>query len=132
MDISSGYNMPITFVSFTILPYFVLIALFVNLIQKKISKWNKKRYATLYLSILFGSLFIVSLLFLRFNIPDFLFVPVWIAAAGIVIVRKHDFFPFRLFCSNCRKLLSIRKIVFYDDILCAECGKNEPKEEIHT
>ena len=117
--------MPITFVALSIFPYCLLAALLVNLIQKKVSKWNKKRFATLYFSCLFGAICVFALIFLRFRIPDFLFIGVLIAAVVVVIVKKQDFLPFRLFCSNCRKMLSIKQFVFYDTKLCDNCSKND-------
>jgi hypothetical protein len=127
------YTMPqatIVYTLFRALPVAILLVLLVNNIQRFAKTgWNAKRFATFYLALFTGGLFVITLLFLRFRVPDVYLVPVAVAAIIVLVILRGKFFPFRLRCTQCGAALSLRVILFGAEDLCRSCSTAARKEE---
>lgn len=113
------------FVSNNFFWLFVAI-LAVNLFQRKyLAVGERKRFATLYMSMVVLAVMAFSALLLQFSLPDWLFLPFIALLAGAVWVFRAKIFPFRLRCVRCAGRLQGDRILYYDNNLCAECDAKE-------
>ncbi len=113
------------FVSNNIFWLFVAI-LAVNLFQRKyLAVGERKRFATLYMSMVVLAVMAFSALLLQFSLPDWLFLPFIALLAGTVWVFRAKIFPFRRRCARCSVKLPFDRILYYDNNLCAECDAKE-------
>ncbi len=112
----------VSFALSKILPFVLLGVLGFNLVQMLFkSGWNRKRFATFYMTCLVGGLTVISIFFVQYGISDFFLIPAFVIAVIIPVVKRKVFFPFSPFCAKCGKRLSIRKILFIDPAYCGAC-----------
>lgn len=83
---------------------------------------QKKRFASLYLAGLILLMYLFAALIDRFFLNDLFLIP----AVGILltaaVVKRHLFFPHKIRCISCGKRLPIKKILYYDVPICANCS----------
>ncbi len=105
-------------------PWLVVALLTLNLGQRRhLEHGERKRLATLYLSLLALGIFSAAQLILLYDWPSALLL---LAVAGVVVVAmtNHAYvFPFRLRCRTCEVRLGIKRIIFYDSNRCASCER---------
>ncbi len=102
--------------------YLLLAILFLNVLQRRHMKTGeKKRLATLYLSVATLVLMGIALGINHFRLPDLLLIPA-LAAIGILAwVYRERVLPFRLSCRKCGTRLDFKRLAFHDSNLCATC-----------
>jgi 8-oxo-dGTP diphosphatase len=102
--------------------YLLLAVLALNLFQRRYQKASlKKRFATLYLSMLVLAWMVLVIVVVAFRWPDWLLIPFTLALAGIGVVFRRHTFPFRLRCARCGQALEAKRILFYDSNACERC-----------
>jgi len=112
------------------LPFVLLGVLGFNLIQMLFKAgWNRKRFASFYMTCLVGGLTVISILFVQYGVHDLFLIPVFAIAIIIPIVKRKEFFPFSLSCAKCGRGISIRKILFEDPAYCDSCEKIEADKD---
>jgi hypothetical protein len=90
---------------------------------------DKKRLASMMVTVLFMGLWVVSYCFIRFEIDDVFLIPAFLAVAALAVWQKKLFFPFRISCASCRAPLPLKKILFFDSNACDACDPPpKPKE----
>ena len=123
-------SVQVSYVLSKVLPFVLLGVLGFNLVQMLFkSGWNRKRFATFYMTCLVGALCVISILFVKYGINDLVLIPLWIVAIVIPIVRRKDFFPFSIKCASCGKPLSLRRILFVEPSLCPDCESKEAEKK---
>lgn len=90
---------------------------------------GRKRQASLFLTVLFIAVWIVSYLFTLFSVRDVFLIPVVLLAAGAAGWQRKLFLPFRLRCARCRRLLPLTRILFHDSEACAACAPPKRPEK---
>jgi multisubunit Na+/H+ antiporter MnhG subunit len=106
--------------------YLLLAVLALNLFQRRYQKYSaKKRFATLYLSMLVLAWMILIIIMVFFHLPDLLLIPFTAALAAVGIVFRRQVFPFRLRCVQCRQPLSSKRMLFFDSNACERCDPHE-------
>jgi hypothetical protein len=107
-----------------------MVAIWVyHLAQRKYAQGGeRKRLASMTITVLIMGLWIISYLFLRFKVEDLFLLLVFLPAAGLTVWQKKLFFPFRLTCAACRAPLPLRKILFLDSNACDACDPPKHKE----
>jgi hypothetical protein len=106
--------------------YLLLAVLALNLFQRRYQKYSaKKRFATLYLSMLVLAWMILIIIMVFFRLPDLLLIPFTAVLAAVGIVFRHQIFPFRLRCVQCRQPLSSKRLLFFDSNACERCDPHE-------
>jgi multisubunit Na+/H+ antiporter MnhG subunit len=106
--------------------YLLLAVLALNLLQRRYQKYSeKKRFATLYLSMLVLAWMISIIIMVFFRLPDLLLIPFTAAPAAVGIVFRRRVFPFRLRCAQCRQPLSSKRLLFFDSNACERCDPHE-------
>jgi hypothetical protein len=107
-------------------PFVLLGVLGFNLIQMLFKAgWNRKRFASFYMTCLVGGLTVISILFVQYGVHDLFLIPAFAIAIIIPIVKRKEFFPFSLACAKCGSGISIGKILFEDPAYCDSCEKIE-------
>jgi hypothetical protein len=102
--------------------YLLLAVLALNLFQRRYQKLaEKKRFATLYLSMLVLAWMILVIVVAQLRWPDWLIIPFTLALAGVGVAFRRRVFPFRLRCARCGGSLEGKRILFYDSNLCERC-----------
>jgi hypothetical protein len=86
---------------------------------------REKRFATLYIGLIFLAFWGGTFLFMRFRIPDGFLIILVAAAAALMIIKRHRFLPFRFKCPDCGRKLKIKEFLFVDSNLCGLCKKND-------
>ncbi len=82
---------------------------------------EKKRYASLFLTIVLLALWLTAYLLRRFGIDDLLLIPAFAVAIAVVIWKRGTFVPYRFSCAQCGKPLSVKRILFHDSGKCDTC-----------
>jgi hypothetical protein len=124
---------PMAFTLFNILPLIIMGILIFNMLQRALWKgWGKKRAATFYLAMVFGAIFVSVILIGRFRLPDLLLIPVALGAVVFIIAKRKSIFPFRIRCSECHAVLSLRRVISGKNNLCHECADLDAEKKEKT
>ncbi len=110
-------------------PWLVVALLTLNLGQRRhLEHGERKRLATLYLSLLVLGIFGAAQLILLYDWPSALLLLAVAAVVAVAVTNRAYVFPFRLNCRACDARLSVKRIVFYDSNRCASCdtSNDEP------
>lgn len=107
--------------------YLLLAILALNLFQRRYQKYSeKKRFATLYLSVLVLAWMVLIILTVAFRWPELILIPLTAALAVAGYIFRREVFPFRLNCRKCGQQLSAKRLLFFDSNTCETC---DPFEE---
>ncbi|HET6486885.1 MAG TPA: hypothetical protein VFH83_10725 [Spirochaetia bacterium] len=117
--------MPNTLVSHALLQYLLipLVVLWVyHLTQRRYeTTGERKREATLLLSLALIVCWGLAWAFQRFGVPDAYLALVVVALAVFLYAQRQRLFPYRFRCERCGVSLSIQRILYIDHGLCASC-----------
>jgi hypothetical protein len=107
--------------------YYPVVLLFLAVLL--VRRAHRKRIALLAWACLFLGLWAVSHLFARLTAADWTFVAVIAVAAGVVILNRRLFLPWRLNCEQCGRRVGLSRLLASDDGLCVECREAPPSAE---
>ncbi len=104
-----------------LLPPIVLIWLY-HLAQRGYAGvGEKKRTASLLLTIVLLAIYAGSYFMNRFAIDDLLLIPLFALAAAFIVWKREALLLYRLTCAQCGKPLALKRILFFDSGLCEVC-----------
>jgi hypothetical protein len=82
---------------------------------------QRKRTATLLLTLLLIGVWVAAFFLRRLRIDDVFLSPVFIVAAIILIAERRTLLPYRARCVRCGAPLSVRTVFFMDSNACGSC-----------
>ncbi len=93
-----------------------------HLAQRKYKEeGQRKRGATLLLTLLLVGVWAAAFFLRRFGIDDVFLSPVAVVAAIILVAGRRTLLPYRLRCVRCGAPLSARTVFFIDSNACGSC-----------
>ena len=105
-------------------PWMVVALLTLNLSQRRhLEHGERKRFATLYLSVLVLVLFASSHLILLYGLPTATLGVVVLLIVGIAGVFHEQVLPFRFRCGSCGTNLTPKRVLYYDSNQCRDCDQ---------
>ena len=108
------------------LPYLLMGVLIFNLIQRPFMKFGeKKRLATLYISLMILAVYGSALIIYKYIGNDLAYIPVIAILLYISFRQKDAVLPFKRKCIRCSSTLPLKKIFFNDSNLCADCDAGD-------
>jgi hypothetical protein len=84
-----------------------------------------KRIASMYLTGLLLTAWVVIYAFVRLGVPDVWLPAVAVAAVGLTVWQRKRVFPYRLRCASCAKPLGLLRILFRGDNTCESCSPDD-------
>ena len=106
-------------------PWIVVAMLTLNLSQRRhLEHGERKRFATLYLSILVLVVFASSHLILLYGLPAATLGVVALLILAVAGVFREQVLPFRLWCTSCGAKLSPKRVLYYDSNRCRNCEQD--------
>jgi len=106
---------------------FLLIAVLIfNLSQRRhLSYGEKKRIATLLIAGAILFLYIIDLLIIRFHLSPLYLIPATLIIILFFLNYRKAVLPFSINCDYCGKRLSIKRVLYHDSNMCANCESGE-------
>ena len=82
---------------------------------------ERKRIATLSLTVVVIGAWVAAWLFTRYGIDDTYLIAVAALAAAVVVWQRRLMLPYRLRCARCGKPLTITRVLNHDSNTCEAC-----------
>ena len=115
-----------------VLPWVLIAVLVFNMSQRRSSgQGNRKRFATLFVAALVGALWVATIAFKRFGVPDVALLGVAVALALAAYLGRGTLGVFRLRCAACGRRLEVGQVLYHDEARCADCreaGRGMPTQ----
>ena len=106
---------------------FMVGILIFNLTQRNhLEHGETKRYASLYAAGPFFIIYVSTLLMERYELGAWFLIPAAAVALFYVYRLRAKIFIFKTRCSSCGSRLSLKRVLYYDDGLCASCAAERP------
>jgi len=88
---------------------------------------DRKRMASLLLTVALLVLWVCIYIFSRYAIDDVFLIPVVSLAVALVAWQRARFLPYRFSCAQCGVSLPLQRVLFIDSNLCASCDVDSKK-----
>lgn len=124
----SGTLIPPFILSYSI---WLMVALWIlHLSQRKSrDEGERKRLSTLLFTLVLMGFWGAAWVYARFRLADLWFLPLFFLAAAAIAWQRKRFWPYRLRCVRCGRLLPLKTVLYLDSNACDDCSPALPEED---